>query len=69
MLDPDLEQMMVARDKIRTALEAITDTGSVIDSGAGMGSADLWPKIDGVEYYVEIRRSNAQQAKDAAGRR
>lgn len=29
--------------------------GGSIDSGIGMGSADIWFKLNGVEYYMTLR--------------
>lgn len=51
--------------KIKRALQGIADTGGC-DSGGGLGHSDFWVKIDGVEYYLQGRRSNNQLAKDAA---
>lgn len=45
-------------------LASVADHGTSIDSGGGDGDADLWVKVQGVEYYINIRRSNAQIAKD-----
>ena len=36
-----------------------------IDSGGSADNCDLWVPIGGVEYYVNIRKSNAQIARDA----
>lgn len=55
-----------AMQKIKRALMGLADDGSC-DSGGGMGCADFWVKIDGVEYYLQCRRSNGQVAKDKGG--
>jgi hypothetical protein len=41
---------------------AVADAGTAVDKGVGLGSFDLWLKVDGREYYVEIKESLAQQA-------
>lgn len=50
--------------KIRTQLETIKDEGTKIDSGSGMGSSDIWVTIDGVEWYIEIKKSLKQLTKE-----
>lgn len=52
-------------DKVRAALETVKDEGTEIDSGSGMGSVDFWVTIDGREYFVEIKPSKKQLARDA----
>lgn len=54
-----------AIQKIHAALKTIRDRNTVIDTGRGMGSADFWMKINGVEYFISVRRSEAQIAKDS----
>lgn len=51
--------------KFRNALDSIKDPGTELDSGSGLGSADFWVTMGGREYYVEIKPSNLQKAKDA----
>lgn len=46
---------MVLSTEIRNFLKSIVDEGTSIDSGGGDGVADLWPKIGGVEYHIQIR--------------
>ena len=44
------------RDEIRDYLrKAVADEGSSMDTGGGMGSADLWVVIDGREYFISIK--------------
>lgn len=50
--------------EIREFLKSIKDEGTQIDSGFGDGHADLWVKVDGVEYLVQIMRSMNQQRED-----
>ena len=40
--------------ELREFLKSIVDEGTNIDSGGGDGTADLWPKIGGVEYHIQI---------------
>ena len=47
-------------------LKQVVDSGTSIDTGGGRDSADLWAKIGGVEYYITVRKSNSQIAKDMA---
>jgi hypothetical protein len=42
--------------EIREFLQSIKDEGTAIDSGGGLGSADLWVKIQGDEYYISISK-------------
>ena len=50
--------------ELREMLKSIIDHGTEIDSGGGDGMADLWAKVQGIEYYMTVRRSNAQLMKD-----
>lgn len=52
--------------EIRSFLQSVKDHGTEIDSGSGNGNADLWVTVQGVEYYINVRPSNAQTARDAA---
>lgn len=40
--------------ELRQMLNAIKDEGTNIDSGAGFGGADLWVKVQGVEYSIHV---------------
>lgn len=51
-------------DELLTFLGAIKDQGTSIDSGRGCGYGDLWVTVQGVEYYVSIRKSNNQLVKE-----
>jgi hypothetical protein len=44
------------RDLIRDLLCSQADQGSGMDTGGGMGSADLCVKLGGVEYIVTVQR-------------
>lgn len=55
---------LVLASEIRQFLKTIADEGTGIDSGGCDGCADLWVKVGGVEYYVTIRKSNNQLAKE-----
>lgn len=46
--------------EIRGFLASIKDQGTAIDSGGGDGTGDLWVTIDGVEYFISVRKSNKQ---------
>lgn len=54
---------LVLAHEIREFLKSVVDEGTNIDSGGGDGTADLWPKVGGVEYFISIRRSNKQTGK------
>lgn len=51
---------------IRALLKSIIDQGTAIDSGGGPESSDLWFTIGGVEYYLNVRRSNKEASEVAA---
>ena len=46
--------------ELRNLLKPVVDENTSIDSGGGDGMADLWATIDGVEYYIAIKRSAKQ---------
>lgn len=52
---------------VRNAVwEALRDAGFTGgDSGAGMGSADLWVTWEGREYFIQIALSAADLAREA----
>lgn len=50
--------------EIKGFLASIKDAGTHIDSGGGDGLAHLWVKVDGAEYFIEIRKSNAQLERE-----
>jgi hypothetical protein len=45
-------------------LESIRDEGTTVDTGFGDGTGDLWVTVGGVEFFVTIRKSNNQLAKE-----
>jgi len=55
--------------EIREFLQTIVDTDTHIDSGTGDGNADLWATIQGVEFYINIRKSNSQLLSEGATRK
>ena len=50
--------------EVRGFLRSIADEGTAIDSGGGDGTGDLWVTVQGVEYFVSIRKSNKQLARE-----
>lgn len=61
--DWDQRPMDVA-DRIRAFLKTIADPDTNIDSGMSQSGADLWVKVNGVEYFISLSMSNAQKAKE-----
>lgn len=55
---------LILAHEIRAFLMSVKDEGTGIDSGGGDGDADLWVKVQGVEYYINIRKSNTQLLKE-----
>lgn len=45
-------------DMARRFFDGIKDDGSNIDTGGGFESRDIWVTVGGVEYIVNIKRSN-----------
>lgn len=65
MLPAEWDQRpMSLAGEVRRFLASIKDTGTSIDSGSGDGCADLWVTVDGVEYFISMRRSNRQLARE-----
>jgi hypothetical protein len=60
--DWDRRPFAVATE-IRQLLNTIKDADTTIDSASGSDTAYLWVTIDGIEYYISIRRSNLQLAR------
>ena len=50
--------------EIRAFLQSVKDVDSSIDSGTDGASGDLWVTVQGVEYFINIRKSNSQIAKE-----
>lgn len=50
--------------EIRAFLAAAKDEGTEIDSGSGDGCADLWVTVQGVEYFISVRKSNKQLVRE-----
>lgn len=47
-------------------LGSVKDAGTHIDTGMGDGVGDIWVTVGSIEYFISIRRSNKQLAKDSA---
>lgn len=47
--------------EVREFLNSVKDEGTGIDSGTGDGQADLWVTVQGVEYYLTIKRSMKEE--------
>lgn len=50
--------------EIRGFLENVKDQGSSMDSGSDGTCGDLWVTIQGIEYLITVKKSNAQLAKE-----
>jgi hypothetical protein len=61
--DWDKRPILLAYE-IRDFLETVKDTDTNIDSGTDGVSGDLWVKVQGIEYYINIRKSNSQLVKE-----
>lgn len=48
------EEAASVRDLLRTLLMPEVDAGSSMDGGGGNGSADLWVKLGGREYFISV---------------
>lgn len=52
---------------LRDFLEsAVADADTSVDTGAGLGSFDIWATVDGQEFYINVKKSGNQIAKEAA---
>ncbi len=47
---------------LRTFLEEEKDEGTHVDRGGGMGQVDYWVKVNGVEYFITVKKSNGHAA-------
>jgi hypothetical protein len=50
--------------EIRGFLENVKDQGTSMDSGTDGTCGDLWVTIQGIEYFITVKKSNAQLAKE-----
>lgn len=50
---------------LRALLNSVKDEGTGIDTGGGRDSADLWVTIANCEYFITVRKSNNQIAKES----
>lgn len=55
---------MVLASEVKRFLMSVADHGTGVDSGGGDGLADLWVTVDGIEYYLTIRKSNGQLTRE-----
>lgn len=56
MIDKDAKDACVIRDEIKAFLkQAAADEGSSLDTGGGLGGADLWFTVGGREYILNIK--------------
>ncbi len=62
--DWDKTPLVVAHELAALIKQGMADQGTAVDSGGCNGSADLWFKVNGVEFYLTIRRSNNQLIKE-----
>lgn len=60
------DQPVTIAHEIAQLLRSIKDEGTEIDTGSGMGGADLWITSGGVEWFITVRKSDYQIAKEAA---
>ena len=51
-------------EEIAGFLANVKDEGTHIDSGTDGQSGDLWVTVQGVEYWVNVRKSNNQLVKE-----
>lgn len=51
-------------EEIAVFLDTIKDVGTGIDSGTDGQSGDLWVTVQGIEYFITIRKSNKQLAEE-----
>lgn len=49
------QDALQVRDLIADLLRSQADHGSAMDTGGGLGSADLWVWIGGREFYVSVQ--------------
>ena len=50
--------------EIRDFLEGVKDQGTSMDSGTDGTCGDLWVTIQGVEYLITVKKSNAQLVRE-----
>ena len=68
-LPDDWERALILlAHEMRAFLQSIKDEGTSIDSGTDGRSGDLWLTIQGVEWYINIRKSNNQLLKEGKTR-
>ncbi len=54
--DWDMRPLSIAHE-MAELIQPIRDKGTGCDSGLGLGGADLWVIIQGVEYHIRIKPS------------
>ncbi|WP_104662839.1 hypothetical protein [Ensifer adhaerens] len=58
---PDLRAFQL-RQELQMLLRQITDEGSPMDSGGGLGSEDIWCVVDGHQFHIQISHDVKQLA-------
>jgi len=59
-----VEAFLATCNRIEAALRSVADEGTHIDTGGGIGSRDLWVKIGGVEFLVQVSVSKPAPANN-----
>lgn len=62
-IDWDRRPIALAHE-IMGFLDSVKDTGTNIDSDTDGTSADLWVTVQGVEYFITIKKSKLQLSKE-----
>lgn len=58
VVDPPSSEVQALGMLMKHWLETeMSDNGSAVDSGGGMGQYDLWVKFGGEELYISIKQS------------
>lgn len=55
------------RDEISELLNSVRDHGTSSDTGGGMAQADLWVTVQGIEYFITVKKSNNQKHREDEG--
>jgi hypothetical protein len=62
--DSPTNEVIETGHKLYEFLKTIADENGV-DRGIGFSCYDIWAKIDGKEIFIQIKKSDYQQAKEA----
>ena len=66
-MEKNIDHEVSLRDELAEILKCVRDDGTPADTGGGVGAADLWVTVQGAEYYITVRKSNAQIAREKHG--